>query len=91
MNDPEDTRQSTPQPMQQPAAPQPEIHREREIIVTGDGGRSGPGTALLVIFAFVALVVIAVLAFTFLQRDGEGLIPDEIDVNVELPNVGGGS
>jgi hypothetical protein len=72
--------------------PAPEVHRERELIVTDGGGRrSSPGTAVIVIFAFVALVAIAVLAFTFLQRDGGSIIPDELDVNIEVPEVPSGS
>jgi hypothetical protein len=65
----------------------PEVQREREVIVTNTGGqRSGPGTALVVILGLVAVVVIAFIAFTFLERDGgEPLIPDDIDVNIQVP------
>jgi hypothetical protein len=75
---------SDQEPTQQPP---PEVHREREIIVTGgDGRRSGPGMVIGVIVAIVALVVIGVVAFTFLQRDGGGsLVPDDVNINVELP------
>jgi hypothetical protein len=70
--------------------PPPEVHRERELIVTGGGDRgSGPGTVVMVIFALVALVVITFLTFTFLDRSGDSLIPDEIDIEIELPGVGG--
>jgi hypothetical protein len=69
----------------------PEVHREREVIVTNSGSpRSGPGTALVVIFGLVAVVVIAVLAFMFLQREDDGgIIPDNIDVNIQVPEVEG--
>jgi len=72
--------------------PEPEVHRERELIVTNSGGRSsGAGTAVIVIFAFVALIVIAVVAFVFLQRDGGGIVPDEVDINIEVPEVPSGT
>jgi hypothetical protein len=74
---------------QQPA---PEVHRERELIVTNDGGRrSGPGTVVMVIFAFVALIVVGLLAFTFLERDGGGIVPDELDINIVVPEMPGGT
>jgi hypothetical protein len=79
----------------QPARPQqpaPEVHRERELIVTDGGGRgSGPGTVVMVIFAFVALIVVGLLAFTFLQRDGGGIVPDELDINIVVPEMPGGT
>jgi hypothetical protein len=78
---------------QPPERSQPaEIHREREVIVTGDSGRgSGLATSVVVIFALIALAVLAVLAFTFLERNGDGIIPDELDITVELPTEGSGS
>ena len=75
-----------------PQQPAPEGHRERELIVTDGGGRgSGPGTVVLVIFAFVALIVVGLLAFTFLERDGEGIVPDELDINIVVPDMPGGT
>jgi hypothetical protein len=71
--------------------PSPEVHRERELIVTGDGGRSGPGTVMMVIFAVVALIVVGLLAFTFLERDGGSIIPDELDINIQVPETPGGT
>jgi hypothetical protein len=73
--------------------PSHEVHREREIIVTNDGGRRGSGssTAIVVIFALIALAVVAFLGFTFLERDGGTIVPDEIDITVEVPSTGGGS
>jgi hypothetical protein len=81
---PHDHERSRPQPS-------PEVHREREVIVTGDGGRSGPGTVVMVIFAIVALIIIGLLAFTFLERDGESIIPDELDINIQVPQLPGGT
>jgi hypothetical protein len=76
----------------QPQQPAPEVHRERELIVTNGGGRgSGPGTVVIVIFAFAALIVVALLAFTFLQRDGGGIVPDELDINIQVPEMPGGT
>jgi hypothetical protein len=83
---------STPEERAPSPTPPPEVHREREIIISNGGERrSGPGTAIMVVFAFVALVVIAVLAFTFIQRDGGDIIPDELDINIEMPGVTDGS
>jgi hypothetical protein len=81
---PEDRERQQPQPA-------PEVHRERELIVTGGGRRSGPGTVVMVIFAFVALIVVGLLAFTFLDRDGGSIIPDELDINIQVPEVPGGT
>jgi len=69
----------------------PEVHRERELIITGDGRRSGPGTVVMVIFAFVALIVIGLLAVAFLERDRGSIIPDELDINIEVPELPGGT
>jgi hypothetical protein len=81
---PNDRERSQPRPA-------PEVHRERELIVTGDSRRSGPGTVLMVIFAFVALAVIGLLVFTFLERDGDTIIPDELDINIQMPEMPGGT
>ena len=71
---------------QQPAQQQPsEIHREREIIVTGGDRRSGASTAIVVIFALIALAVVAFIAFTYFERDGGTILPDEVDINIEVP------
>jgi len=72
--------------------PAPEVHRERELIVT-DSGRRGSGgtTAIVVIFAIVALAILGFLAITFLQGDGEGIVPDEIDITMEVPSTDSGS
>jgi hypothetical protein len=79
---------STPDDRGAPRPPAPEIHREREVIVTDVGGRgSGPGTAIIVIFAFVALLVIGAITFAVMQRDGGGILPDELDINIELPEA----
>ena len=84
--------QSRPQPQQPQRPPAPEVHRERELIVTDSGRRgSGPGTAVIVIFAFAALIVVALLAFTFMQRDGGGIVPDELDINIEVPEMPSGT
>jgi hypothetical protein len=72
--------------------PQPEVHREREIIVTNSGGqRSGMGTAAIVVFGLIAVVALAFFAFLFLQREDGSIIPDDIDINVEVPKVEDGS
>lgn len=74
-----------PQSQQQPPAQTP---RDREIIVTDrGGGGSGPGMVIGVILAIVALVVIGVLAFGYLQNGGsDSLIPGEVNINVEMPS-----
>ena len=79
------------QPVQRPA---PEVHREREIIVTGGDRRgSGVSAAVVVIFALVALAIITFLAFTFLDRagDDDGILPGDVDITVEVPGTGDGS
>jgi len=78
-------------PVQQPA---PEVHREREIIVTGSEGRgSGASTAIIVIFSIVALAIITFLAFTFLDRErvGDGILPGDVDITIEIPKPEDGS
>jgi len=88
MNDQEHTHESEPVEQLRPA---PE--REREIIISNSGGRgSGISTAVVVIFAIVALVVVVVLAIDFLQRE-DSILPDGLDITVEVPEVpeGGGS
>jgi hypothetical protein len=85
MNDQEHSHSSENRP---PA----EVHREREVIVTNGGGRrSGAGGAVLVIVALVAVVVLGFLAYTFLERDGGDIIPGDIDVNIQVPEVEGDS
>lgn len=74
--------------------PAPEVHREREIIVTGSDGRgSGVSTAIVVIFALVALAIITFLAFTFLERSGDedGMLPGDVDITIEVPSIPNGS
>jgi hypothetical protein len=89
MTEPEHTHETSQQP---PQSPPPEVQREREIIVTPSGvRRSGSSTGVVVIFALVALAIIAFLAFTFFERDGGTMIPDEIDINVVVPGTGSGS
>jgi hypothetical protein len=71
----------------QPPKPAPE--REREIIISNSGGKgTGASTAIVAIFAVVALLIIGFLVFTFIEREG-GLLPDEIDVNIVVPEGGG--
>ena len=74
-----------PQPQQQPPAQTP---RDREIIVTDRGsGGSGPGMVIGVILAIVALVVVGVLAFGYIQNGGsDSMVPGEVNVNVEMPS-----
>lgn len=63
-----------------------EVRTEREIIVTGGDRRSsGPGTAVVLVFALIALAVIVFLGFAFFERDGE-IIPDDVNINIDLPN-----
>jgi hypothetical protein len=63
-----------------------EVHTEREIIVTGGGGRSsGLSTAVVAVVALLALAVIVFVGFALLDRDGD-LIPSDININVETPN-----
>jgi len=81
---PQQQQPEQPQAQQQPPAQTP---RDREIIVTDRGGGSGPGMVIGVIFAIVALVVVGVLAFGYLQNGGsDSLIPGEININVESPS-----
>jgi hypothetical protein len=75
-----------------PVTPTPEVHREREVIVTNGGGRgSGASTAIVVLVALVALAIIVFFAFTFLDREGDSIVPDELDITVEVPTPGGSS
>ncbi|MEX0592476.1 MAG: hypothetical protein WD152_03295 [Nitriliruptoraceae bacterium] len=78
-------QQPQPQQQQQPPAQTP---RDREIIVTDrGGGGSGPGMVIGVILAIVALVVVGVLAFGYLQDgDSDSLIPGEVNINVGMPS-----
>jgi len=73
---------------QEPTEPDiQEIRTEREIIVTGGDRRSsGPGTAVVMVFALIALAVIVVLGFAFFERDSE-IIPDDVNINIEMPNA----
>lgn len=85
MNDHEHSRTSD-------SRPPTEVHHEREVIVTNGGGqRSGAGTAILVIVAIIAVVVLGYFAFMYLERDGEDIIPGDIDVNIQVPEVETGS
>lgn len=92
MNDQEhDAAKRDEEPVRPPA---PEVHRERELIVTsGNGGGRGSGasTAIVVIFALVAIAILAFLAFTFFERDGNNILPDDIDINIEVPSIEEGS
>jgi len=88
MSEPEHTERPEP-------TPSAEVHREREIIVTNSGGRgSGVSTALVVVFALVALAIVAVIAFIALStfdRDGGEILPDGIDITVVPPSTDEGS
>lgn len=89
MIDPEhpDRRDEDPgsQDPQRPARQQPsEIHREREIIVTGGGRGSGSSTAIVVIFAILALGVLAFVAFTYFGGDDGRILPEDVDVDVDI-------
>lgn len=66
--------------------------RERETIVTTDGGRGGGGSAV----AIVAIVLVLLVALFFLF--GRGLLNSDsptktikADVDVNVPSTGGGS
>lgn len=77
---------------QQPRNNEPERVREREVIVTNDGGgRSSMGGVVVAILAVVAIVVLVFVMFG--QMGGEDGDPGLPDVNVNLPegdNGGGG-
>ncbi|MEX2533530.1 MAG: hypothetical protein WD360_06160 [Nitriliruptoraceae bacterium] len=63
-----------------------EVRTEREILVTGGDRRSsGPGTAVVLVFALIALAAIVFLSFAFFERDGEN-IPDDVNISIDLPN-----
>jgi hypothetical protein len=88
MDDQERTPEHSHEPVQRPT-PAPE--REREIIISNGGGRgSGLSTAVVAIFAIIALLIVGFLVLTFIDREG-GLLPDEIDVNIQVPQVSDGS
>jgi hypothetical protein len=46
--------------------------------------RSGPSA---LVWAFIVLVLVAVIAWLVLGRQGDPGVPDEIDVNIEAPGV----
>jgi hypothetical protein len=71
---------------------QPERTREREVIVTNDGGRSNMGGVVVAILAVVAIVVLMFFMFDRMGGDGDGtpVIPDNIDVNIDDGGDGGG-
>lgn len=75
------------EPTQEPIEPHnTQVRTEREIIVTGGDRRgSGPGTAVVLVFALIALAIIVFLGFAFFERDG-GIIPEDVNINVEMPN-----
>lgn len=59
---------------------QPEVHREREVIVTNSGGGSGAG----MIVAAVILVLGVIFAIWYFNNSGAGdSIPNDINVNVD--------
>lgn len=75
-------------PENQPPANQPPA-REREVIVTDGGGRSGMSGALV---AVLAIIVIAIIAFFVINAIGGAAddmdapsvdVPSEMDVNVD--------
>jgi hypothetical protein len=95
MNDAEHTdrpeEDAASQEPQRPAEQRPsEIHREREIIVTGGGagggrGRgSGPSTAIVAIFALVALGIVAFMALAYFGGDGWRILPGDRDIDIEI-------
>lgn len=66
--------------------------REREIIITTEGGRGGGGSAV----AIVAIVLVLLVALFFLF--GRGMLDNtpstkeiKADVDINLPSTGGGS
>jgi len=76
---------------QQPQDNQPERVREREVIVTNDGGgRSSMGGVVVAILAVVAIVVLVFVMFD--RMGGENGEMEMPDVNVNLPegDNGGG-
>ncbi|MGI8517522.1 MAG: hypothetical protein ACR2ME_04135 [Acidimicrobiia bacterium] len=59
---------------------EPEVHRDREVIVTNTGG-GGSGAGM--ILAAVILVLGVIFAIWYFNNSGAGdSIPSEIDVNV---------
>ena len=78
--------------MQQPSAPPAAAPvREREVIVTNDGGRrSGFGGALAAVLAIVAIVIVVVVALNLLgDADTGSLIPEDVNVDIDVPDGGG--
>ena len=54
--------------------------RDREIIVTNQGGGSGMG---MIVAALVLVVGVIFAIWYFNNSGGSGAIPDEINVNIE--------
>ncbi len=79
---------NAPQNPNDPNQTHTETVREREVIVTGNEGRSSAANAIVAVVAILAAVIIGWLIVTNLDSTGIE-VPDEINVNVD-DNSGGG-
>jgi len=74
-------------PEQQPPA------REREVIVTNDGGRSGMSGALVAVLAIVVIAIVGILIVNAIGGAAEDVEAPSVDVpsevNVDVSGGGG--
>jgi hypothetical protein len=62
-----------------------EVSRDREIIVTNQGGGSGVG---MIVAAVILVLAVAFAVWYFNNSDGGGAIPEDIDVNINTEDPG---
>lgn len=63
--------------------------REREVIVTTNGGNRGGGMIVAVILGILG-ILLAIWLFMNLGGDDADVIPDEVNVTIDVPEGGGG-
>jgi len=61
------------------------MSRDREIIVTNQGGGSGVG---MIVAAVILVLAVAFVIWYFNTSDGGGAIPEDIDVNINTEDPG---
>lgn len=65
--------------------------REREVIVTNDGGNRGGGMIVAVILGILGILLAIWLFMNLGGGDGDAdVIPDEVNVTIDAPESGGG-
>ncbi len=66
--------------------------REREVIVTDNGrGDSSPMGMVMAIIGILVILLVGWFAINAIggSGDGEGVIPDDVNINVDQPDSGG--